>query len=247
MNTLYPSTGHQYRISPGLQRRCSSTTGLCLIESFTQMESDLDLGTAESFCYTKDISDLPDSYLPLRWYERHYVTNPPVSPFTKAAITGPFSSIYQDAGDFNLFNGFQMTVGPSSYSVANLWGTPNRFANQLAWVGNFAAQRGCHIVMRSKCRIVPSDESWGVRAWVIPRVFWTCEFTFAYDSGPSLMVLSSTAEFKSFVTMRQGEWFDPLGGSFAPFASNNRMLILIIGETPEDWQTRTGITLTSYP
>jgi len=222
-----------------------------LIESFTQIESDVDLGDAENFAYTKDISDLPDyadpaGYLPIRVYERKYATNPPVSPFTKIVFTEPYAGVFASVGDFLAFYQFSMTIGV--FAVDDLWGTPNRYAGQLALIGDFTEGLGCYLALRSKVRFVPSDSSWGVRAWVIPHIFWTCEFTFAYDSGLFKMVLSATAEFKGFVAMTQGVWFDMLGVlQFGDFSSNNRMRILIIGETPEAWQSRTGIILTDYP
>lgn len=251
MNTLTPSAGHQFGVSPGLQRLCSEPFPLAIIESFTQLETDIDLGAAANFCYSKDISDLPDSYRPIRWYDRSYFPNPPVPPdYTKAVQTGPFSSGYGSVGDFLLFNQFKMTVGPSNFPADDLWGTPNRYAGQLAWIGDFSAGLSGYRVCRSKVRIRPVEASeaagLGVRAWLIPRIFWMCEFLFTYDSGLFKMVLSPTAEFKGNVTMALNVWFDPLFGSFSPFLTINRLRLLIIGESPAAWQIRTGIALT-YP
>ncbi len=224
-----------------------------MIESFTQIENDLDLDLAKSGALGKDTTETEDGGAPnffIWWYERRYEPPPPpFSPFTKIVRRYLFDSGYPNADAFLDGNDFQNVA----YGL-DLWGEqsvfPVRYPGLVAWVGNFPTY-GCYMACRSKVRIVSASPGiHGALTWIIPRVCWTADFTFTYDATPFIsyhMVLSTTAAFVEFFTLIEGKWQDVLPGGFGDFPSSDRLRIMIIGETPEAWQLRTGITLTNYP
>ncbi len=236
-NSVVPSLGHQYRISPGLQRRCTSSTDLAVIEWFHQIGAADDEATAQTRAVGKDIIDTGGGGVSIRlswwyWHSRDDIIS-----------TRPFSTTFFRPTEllelFSFYNVFAL----------DLWGAIVTDGDGVvSWTGDFSpitfagepAELG-YVAVRSKIRIMPADAITFGNARVIPRVAWIAEFTFSYDSGLNMMVLSATATFIHYVTLIDGKWHDVNG--FASFSSSNRLWIMVIGETPAAWQTRTGITL----